>query len=177
VGWSQISAKFVDLNLHCFKHRSGLGIFRHLLDPSQLIHGDGDVGARGRLDIMPVDLKKFLIKDARNAVTSWLVYYASASGCACSGVCLFCAAPGAVGVPIFPSDTPGVSFSVPGNAVMADHEKFLRKRQGGGEVLVTVSVTVLVEPSDFAPGFSSKMGSRELLPSWRICTMLIKGAN
>ena len=47
---------FEDLDHHCLKHGSGFGDLRGLLEPAELVHGHHDIGARRRLDLVPINL-------------------------------------------------------------------------------------------------------------------------
>jgi hypothetical protein len=86
-----------------------------------------------------------------------------------------------VGVPCFPGDVLFICFYV--NRALSllimkippkkplDGVAELRTRSG------TVSVIVSVEPLDSVAGSCSKIGSKESSSSWRICTMLMVGAD
>ena len=54
----------VDLVVRHFKHRSNLGDLWHLLEPSKLISGHGQVGAWGLVDIMAINMDEFIIEFA-----------------------------------------------------------------------------------------------------------------
>ena len=50
-----------------FKHCGDLNDLWHLLEPSELISGHGQVGAWGLVDIVAVDMDEFVVK----ATTEW----------------------------------------------------------------------------------------------------------
>ena len=64
VGGSLILAELIDLAVCSFKHHSDLGNLRHLLKLSELISGHGQVGAWGLVDIVAVDMDKFIVEVA-----------------------------------------------------------------------------------------------------------------
>ena len=47
-----------------FKHRGDLGDLWHLLEPSELISNHGQVGAWSLVDIMAIDMDKFIVEVA-----------------------------------------------------------------------------------------------------------------
>ena len=59
-----ILAELVDLAVRGFKHCGDLGDLKHLLEPSELISGHGQVGAWGLVDIVAIDTDEFVIKVA-----------------------------------------------------------------------------------------------------------------
>ena len=62
-------ADLVDLAVCSFKHCGDLGDLWRLLEPSELINDDGQVGAWGLVDIVAVDMDEFVVKVA--AEWSW----------------------------------------------------------------------------------------------------------
>ena len=148
---------FKDLNCRYLKDGGGLGELGSLLEPTKLIHGYSKVGARCRLDLVPID--------CRNS---------------CGGT-FYCAVSSVVYVFVFSSNTPRIGFHVSRGLSQLIIKSSLGKHLGGDRVSVRMSVMVavivLVEPFDSTLGSSSKMGSMESPSSYRICTMLIAGAN
>ena len=57
-------ADLVDLAVHCFKHGSNLGDFWRLLEPSELISGHDQVGTWGLVDVVAINMDKFIIEVA-----------------------------------------------------------------------------------------------------------------
>ena len=64
VGRSLILADLIDQVVRSFKHCDDLGDFWHLLEPSELISGHGQVGAWGLVDIVAVDMDEFIVEVA-----------------------------------------------------------------------------------------------------------------
>ena len=64
VGRSLILVDLVDLAVRSFKHCGDLGDLYRLLELSDLINGHGQVGAWGLVDIVAVDMDKFIIEVA-----------------------------------------------------------------------------------------------------------------
>ena len=64
VGRSLILADLVDLAVRDFKHCGDIGNFWCLLEPSKLISNHGQVGAWGLVDIVAIDMDKFIIEVA-----------------------------------------------------------------------------------------------------------------
>ena len=54
----------MDLAVHSFEHYSDHGDLWHLLEPSELISGHGQVGAWGLVEVMAVNINKFVIEVA-----------------------------------------------------------------------------------------------------------------
>ena len=54
----------IDLIVHRFKHGGDLGDLWCLREPGELIGGHGQVGTWGLVDIMAVDMDKFIVKVA-----------------------------------------------------------------------------------------------------------------
>ena len=127
-----ISTNFIDLDHRWFKHCCGLSDFWRLLDPSQLIHGYGEIGTRCQLDIMPINFEELFSEIASDVMTSLLIGCTTADGHSGGSVCLFRATLGAVGVPALPSGMLGVGLTIPGSAIAADHEELLREMLGDG---------------------------------------------
>ena len=59
-----ILADLVDLAVHRFKHGGDLGDLRCLREPGELIGGHGQVGTWGLVDIVAVNMDKFVVKVA-----------------------------------------------------------------------------------------------------------------
>ena len=59
-----ILADVVDLAVHRFKHCGDLGDLWRLLELSELISGHGQVGAWGLVDIMAINMDKFVVEVA-----------------------------------------------------------------------------------------------------------------
>ena len=66
-GRSLILVNLVDLAVCSFKHCGDLGDLWRLLEPSELISGHGQVGAWGLVDIVAIDMDKFVVEVA----TEW----------------------------------------------------------------------------------------------------------
>ena len=62
VGRSLILVDLIDLAVRRFKHCGDLGNFWHLLEPSELISGHDQVGAWSLVDVVAVDMDKFIIE-------------------------------------------------------------------------------------------------------------------
>jgi hypothetical protein len=96
---------FEDLDRHFFEHGGGLSELRSLLEPTKLVHGHSEVGARRWLDLMPVDLNELLVEVTGDVVASLLVSVSATGGCAAPSVCgdhggiCFQATPSTVGIP------------------------------------------------------------------------------
>lgn len=77
-----------------------------------------------------------------------------------------CMTSSVVSVLVLPSSVLGIDFPISRGLLQLTKKSSPRKCLGGDGVLVAMLVMVLVEPSDSAPGSSSKMGSIESLSSY-----------
>ena len=59
-----ILADLVDLVVRSFEHCGDLGDFWHLLKPGELIGSHGQVGPWGPVDVMAVNMDKFIVEVA-----------------------------------------------------------------------------------------------------------------
>ena len=57
-----ILVDLIDLAMCHFKHCGDLGDFWRLLEPSELINGHNQVGAWGLVDVVAINMDKFIIE-------------------------------------------------------------------------------------------------------------------
>jgi hypothetical protein len=110
-----ILGDFEDLNHCCLEHGGGLGELGSLLEPAELIHGHDEIGTRGQLDLVFVDLHELIIEIAGNAAAPLLVGVTTCNGYATTGCCdiaFYCTTSGMVGVLVFLSNTLGIGFII-----------------------------------------------------------------
>lgn len=114
------------------------------------------VGARHLLDLLVVDHNELVLE-----VTSEAWQRTTDSVCS-----FLIAASLAVSVPTFSLVTLDAGFSIDCGAVKTNHEEFSPETwQERGQLL-----TVLVEPSEYGSGLSSRMVLRDSSGSWQINT-------
>lgn len=166
--WSLILTIFIDLDRRCFERSGCLGDFWRRWEPAQLVHGDGEVGARRRLNLVAVDLDEGVVEVADDAVPTLLVAApaprpAAAPAFAAASASLRCRARSAF---LASRSMRWASVSPSMGALSLLIMKIPPKNPMGGVTLLvrrsmTVSATVSVEPSDSVAGSCSRIGSKE----------------
>jgi len=112
-----ILADLIDLAMRRFKHCGDLGNLWCLWEPSELIGGHSQVGARSLIDVMVVNMEKLIVKVALEwpSLQVKLLLDHRKGNLVCSALC-------AVDVPVLTSGAFLLSFAILRGAVDADVE-------------------------------------------------------
>jgi len=112
-----ILVDLIDLAMRRFKHCGDLGNLWCLWEPSELIGGHSQVGARSLIDVMVVNMEKLIVKVALEwpSLQVKLLLDHRKGNLVCSALC-------AVDVPVLASDAFLLGFVVPRGAIDTDIE-------------------------------------------------------
>ena len=148
----------VDLGVHRFKHGGDLGDLRCLQEPGEPVRGHGQVGAWGLVDIVAVNMDKFIIEVVLGLACPSLRVKLSLGH---RKTRLICSALRTVDVPVDVGGAVLLGFPFPRGAVALTLKIAPPRKGGKGGCSAVVSATVSIEPWDSEFGFSSKMVWRD----------------